>query len=228
MKSNYIFSKWKCILCLTILGVFPLNIITKNPVKSNPISEKIAFCEEYASSSVPFNDTNFLENYKVVYNFCMKELEKQRIRLSYEKERGKLSSSTREKMKNKLLTIDSEMNSKCSEKRKEISPGFFICDLVLGEGRATSESDYIFVEYIGEILNGKEFDSSYARESFFAFTLGEGKVIKGWEQGLKNMKEGGIRKIVIPPELAYGSQKKNEMIPPNSTLVFLIHLLKVY
>ena len=57
--------------------------------------------------------------------------------------------------------------------------------------------------------------------------LGQGKVIKGWDQGVKGMKEGGIRILIIPPELAYGNQNKGEKIPPNSTLVFLVHLLKV-
>jgi len=99
--------------------------------------------------------------------------------------------------------------------------------LVMGKGSNASKGDYVFVEYIGENLNGIEFDSSYGRPSFFPFTIGQGNVIKGWDQGVKNMKEGGIRKLIIPPELAYGDQNKGEKIPPNSTLVFLVHLLKV-
>ena len=97
----------------------------------------------------------------------------------------------------------------------------------MGKGRSASQSNYVFVEYIGENINGIEFDSSYGRPSFFAFTIGQGNVIKGWDQGVKNMKEGGIRKLIIPPELAYGNQNKGEKIPPNSTLIFLVHLLKV-
>ena len=115
----------------------------------------------------------------------------------------------------------------CKETQKELSPGFFTCDFVIGKGRNASEGDYVFVEYIGENLNRIEFDSSYGRPSFFPFTIGQGNVIKGWDQGLKNMKEGGIRKLIVPPELAYGSQNKGEKIPPNSTLIFLVHLLKV-
>tara|TARA_Y100001968_G_scaffold310895_1_gene332276 strand:- start:222 stop:698 length:477 start_codon:yes stop_codon:yes gene_type:complete len=157
----------------------------------------------------------------------MKEVKKQIVRLSFEKERGELSAIERKEMKNKLLNISSKKKSTCKETKQELSPGFFICDLVMGKGRTASEKDYIFVEYIGENLNGIEFDSSYGRPSFFAFNIGEGKVIKGWDQGVKNMKEGGIRKLIIPPELAYGSQNKGEEIPPNSTLVFLVHLLKV-
>ena len=154
-------------------------------------------------------------------------MKKQILKLSYEKERGQLSPSERKDMKNKLLNISSKKKSKCKETKKELSPGFFICDFVIGKGRNASEGDYVFVEYIGENLNGIEFDSSYGRPSFFPFTIGQGTVIKGWDQGVQNMKEGGIRKLIVPPELAYGSQNKGENIPSNSTLIFLVHLLKV-
>ena len=226
-KNINIHSRWKSKLSLIILGLIPIDIINTYPVKSYPISEQVAFCENHASSRIPFNDPNYLKNYEIVYNYCIKEIKKQIVKLSYEKERGKLSPSERKEMKNKLLNIASENKSKCTETKKELSPGFFICDLVMGKGRNASKGDYVFVEYIGENLNDIEFDSSYGRPSFFPFTIGQGNVIKGWDQGVKNMKEGGIRKLIIPPELAYGDQNKGEKIPPNSTLVFLVHLLKV-
>ncbi len=226
-KNINIHSRWKSKLSLIMLSLIPINIINKYPVKSYPISEQVAFCENHASSRIPFNDPDYLKNYDIVYHYCMKEIKKQIVKLSYEKERGELSPIKRKEMKNKLLNISSEKKSKCTETKKELSPGFFICDLVMGKGRTASESDYVFVEYIGENLRGIEFDSSYGRPSFFPFTIGEGRVIKGWDQGLKNMKEGGIRKLIIPPELAYGSQNKGDKIPPNSTLIFLVHLLKV-
>ena len=224
---NNILAKWKSNLSLLILGLIPINILIQYPVNSYPIAEKIAFCEKHAGSYVPYNDPNYLEKHEIVYKHCMKELEKQIIKLSYEKERGILLPVERKKMKNKLLNISSDRKSTCEQRKKEISLGLFVCDLVTGKGRTASEGDYVFVEYIGELLNGIEFDTSYTRPSFFPFTLGQGKVIKGWEEGIKTMKEGGIRKLVIPPELAYGNQKRNEKIPPNSTLVFLVHLLKV-
>ncbi len=227
LLKNNVYSKWKYKFSLTILGLIPIHIINTFPVKSNPVSEQIAYCKNYASSRIPFNDPKYLKNYEIVYNFCIKEIKKQILKLSYEKERGQLSPSERKDMKNKLLNISSKKKSKCEETKKELSPGFFICDFVIGEGRNVSEGDYVFVEYIGENLNGIEFDSSYGRPSFFPFTIGQGNVIKGWDQGLKNMKEGGIRKLIVPPELAYGSQNKGEKIPPNSTLIFLVHLLKV-
>ena len=227
LLKNNIFSRWKYKLSLTILGLIPIHTINTFQVKSYPISEQVAFCKNYASSRIPFNDPKYLKNYEIVYNYCIKEIKKQILKLSFEKERGKLSPGERKDMKNKLLNISSEKESMCKETKKELSPGFFICDFVIGKGRNASEGDYVFVEYIGENLNGIEFDSSYGRPSFFPFTIGQGNVIKGWDQGVKNMKEGGIRKLIVPPELAYGSQNKGEKIPPNSTLIFLVHLLKV-
>ena len=226
-KNLNIYSIWKYKLSLTILGLIPIHIINTFPVKSYPVSEQIAYCKNYASSRIPFNDPKYLKNYEIVYNYCIKEIKKQILKLSYEKERGQLSPGERKEMKNKLLNISSKKKSKCKETKKELSPGFFICDFVIGKGRNASEGDYVFVEYIGENLNRIEFDSSYGRPSFFPFTIGQGNVIKGWDQGVKNMKEGGIRKLIVPPELAYGSQNKGEKIPPNSTLIFLVHLLKV-
>ena len=227
LLENNIFSRWKYKLFLTILGLIPIHNINPSPVKSYPISQQVAVCKNYASSRIPFNDPKYLKNYEIVYNYCIKAIKKQILKLSYEKERGQLSPGERKDMKNKLLNISSEKDSMCKETKKELSPGFFICDFVIGKGRNASEGDYVFVEYIGENLNGIEFDSSYGRPSFFPFTIGQGNVIKGWDKGLKNMKEGGIRKLIVPPELAYGSQNKGEKIPPNSTLIFLVHLLKV-
>ena len=227
LLKNNIYSRWKYKLSLTILGLIPIHIINTFPVKSYPVSEQVGFCKNYASSRIPFNDPKYLKNYGIVYDYCIKEIKKQILKLSYEKERGQLTLSERNEMKNKLLNISSEKESICKETKKELSPGFFICDFVIGKGRNASDGDYVFVEYIGENLNGIEFDSSYGRPSFFPFTIGQGNVIKGWDQGVKNMKEGGIRKLIVPPELAYGSQNKGEKIPPNSTLIFLVHLLKV-
>ena len=226
-KNIHIHSRWKSKFSLIMLGLIPINIINKYPVKSYPILEQVAFCENHASSHISFNDPDYLKNYDIVYNYCMKEVKKQLLKSSYEKERGQLSPIERKEMKNKLLNISTEKKSNCIETRKELSPSFYVCDLVMGNGRTASESDYVFVEYIGENLKGIEFDTSYGRPSFFPFTIGEGRVIKGWDQGVKNMKEGGVRQLIIPPELAYGSQRKGKKIPPNSTLIFIVHLLKV-
>ncbi len=99
-------------------------------------------------------------------------------------------------------------------------------DLVVGKGETAVSGKTITVNYVGTLTNGTKFDSSYDREAPFSFTLGEGRVIQGWERGVEGMKVGGKRKLVIPPGLGYGNQPMGR-IPANSTLVFEIELLKV-
>lgn len=101
-----------------------------------------------------------------------------------------------------------------------------INDITTGEGRTVEEGDTVTVHYIGTLQNGQEFDNSNKRGEPFSFTVGEGRVIKGWEEGLIGMKAGGKRVLVIPPELAYGAEGIGP-IPGNATLVFSIDLLSV-
>ena len=83
------------------------------------------------------------------------------------------------------------------------------------------------MHYVGTLTSGKKFDSSRDRGKGFSFVLGKGQVIKGWDQGVAGMKIGGMRKLTIPPELAYGDKGFSDLIPPNSTLVFEVELLGV-
>jgi FKBP-type peptidyl-prolyl cis-trans isomerase len=101
-----------------------------------------------------------------------------------------------------------------------------IDDILVGTGDEVKDGDTVVVHYIGTLQSGQEFDNSKKRGEPFSFTLGEGKVIKGWEQGLIGMKVGGNRILVIPPELAYGDRGIGP-IPADSTLVFAIELLEV-
>lgn len=101
-----------------------------------------------------------------------------------------------------------------------------ITDLKAGNGAAAKKGDEVTVDYTGTLTNGTKFDSSYDRKKPFTFIIGEGEVIKGWDQGLIGMKVGGERKLVIPSELGYGNQAAPG-IPANSTLVFEIKLLKI-
>lgn len=98
-------------------------------------------------------------------------------------------------------------------------------DLEEGSGAEAKAGDEITVQYVGvNYKTGKEFDSSWSRNEPFTFTLGEGLVIPGWENGFEGMKVGGRRELVIPPELGYGSTGSPPAIPPNETLVFVVDL----
>jgi FKBP-type peptidyl-prolyl cis-trans isomerase FkpA len=101
-------------------------------------------------------------------------------------------------------------------------------ELTEGKGKEAKAGNMVQVHYTGWLTNGKKFDSSVDRNKPFEFSLGAGMVIKGWDEGVAGMKEGGKRKLIIPPELAYGTKDVgNGLIPANSTLVFEVELLKV-
>jgi peptidylprolyl isomerase len=99
-------------------------------------------------------------------------------------------------------------------------------ELEEGTGAEAKAGDEVTVQYVGvNYKNGKEFDSSWSRNEPFAFQLGAGQVIPGWEQGIEGMKVGGRRELIIPPELAYGEAGSPPAIGPNETLVFVVDLL---
>ena len=101
-------------------------------------------------------------------------------------------------------------------------------DIVKGDGKTAKAGDNVSVQYVGvNFSNGAEFDASWNRGQPFEFTLGAGGVIPGWDQGVVGMKEGGRRKLTIPPDLAYGPQGSPPAIGPDETLVFVIDLEKV-
>jgi FKBP-type peptidyl-prolyl cis-trans isomerase len=100
-------------------------------------------------------------------------------------------------------------------------------DLVRGEGKEATAGQNVSVHYTGWLPNGEKFDSSRDRNQPFDFTLGAGQVIAGWDEGVAGMKVGGKRKLVIPPDLAYGTAGAPPDIPPGATLVFEVELLGV-
>jgi len=100
-------------------------------------------------------------------------------------------------------------------------------DVKTGVGRTAENGEIAIVHYTGTLESGEKFDSSFDRNQPFQFTIGAGQVIKGWDQGIPGMKEGGIRKLIIPSHLGYGRQGYPKIIPPNATLHFEIQLLEV-
>jgi FKBP-type peptidyl-prolyl cis-trans isomerase FkpA len=117
----------------------------------------------------------------------------------------------------------------------EPAAALLVTDLVKGIGDEALPGMVVIVHYTGwlydpaaEDLRGRKFDSSRERGQPLSFPLGGGRVIRGWEQGVPGMKVGGTRRLVIPPELAYGSRGAgNGVIPPDATLLFEVELLAV-
>eukprot|EP00299_Pterocystis_sp_00344_P008213 c3025_g1_i2.p1 GENE.c3025_g1_i2~~c3025_g1_i2.p1 ORF type:complete len:170 (+),score=33.60 c3025_g1_i2:197-706(+) len=93
--------------------------------------------------------------------------------------------------------------------------------------RKSKEGDELSMHYRGNLITGSQFDSSYDRGQPFVFTLGVGKVIQGWDIGLKDMCVGEKRKLTIPPHLAYGERGAGGLIPPHSTLLFDVELVHI-
>lgn len=107
--------------------------------------------------------------------------------------------------------------------KKQLANGVTVEDLRVGKGPEAKQGRRVTVYYEGKLKNGKVFDSTKSGEGF-TFLLGRGEVIRGWDIGVAGMKVGSKRRIVCPPNVAYGSRGSPPVIPPNATLTFEVEL----
>lgn len=113
-------------------------------------------------------------------------------------------------------------------KQQQLASGLRYEDLVTGDGtRCQGRGDTVKVHYTGWLENGTKFDSSVDRDRPFSFPVDVGYVIKGWDEGVKGMKIGGKRRLIVPAELGYGAHGAGDVIPPHSILIFEVELLEV-
>jgi FKBP-type peptidyl-prolyl cis-trans isomerase len=128
--------------------------------------------------------------------------------------------------------ISSTASAKPEEKKDDqkivtTKSGLKYIDQTVGTGTEAKAGDIVDVHYTGWLKNGSKFDSSKDRGRPFTFPLGGGRVIKGWDEGVAGMKEGGKRKLIIPYDLAYGEDGRPPTIPPRAELTFEVELIKV-
>lgn len=132
----------------------------------------------------------------------------------------------------KKLPVKNNNEHPMNESRKKTASGLEYEIITEGSGESPKVGQKVTVHYTGWLPDnegkpGKKFDSSVDRGNPFAFTIGRGQVIAGWDEGVMSMKVGEKRRFIIPAKLGYGSRGAGAAIPPNATLIFDVELLKV-
>jgi len=128
----------------------------------------------------------------------------------------------------KSTTASTNAPTKVTGPGVKTDSGLEYWDIRVGNGEVAKEGSRVRVHYTGWLTDGKKFDSSVDARKPFDFTIGNGEVIKGWEEGVSGMRVGGKRQLRIPPALGYGTDGTPDgTIPPNATLIFDVQLLGV-
>lgn len=130
------------------------------------------------------------------------------------------------KQSNDKIVQTKENNVHVTNNDKSMELGIEVTQEGTGE-RTTIAGDTIAVHYTGKLQDGTKFDSSVDRGVPFEFTIGQGMVIQGWEQGLLDMKVGEKRTLTIPADMGYGARGAGGVIPPNATLIFDVELISI-
>lgn len=127
------------------------------------------------------------------------------------------------------MLLACSMHAKANDQKVITTPsGLSYKDIKVGEGASPKKGQTVTVHYTGWLQqNDQKFDSSVDRGQPFSFSIGEGQVIPGWDEGVATMKVGGKRKLTIPADLAYGARGAPGAIPPNATLIFDVELLGI-
>lgn len=139
---------------------------------------------------------------------------------------AQVQSTTTPSMATSSDSLAAGPNSNGAGQPQQLPTTLTVKDDVVGTGPAAKAGDTVTVNYIGALPDGTVFDASSKHGQAFTFPLGQGQVIPGWDQGLVGMKVGGKRTLIIPPDMAYGSRDLG-VIPPNSTLIFQVELVKI-
>lgn len=129
-----------------------------------------------------------------------------------------------------MIMTDKSESEETKIERSELQlahPELLIEDIEPGIGAGVKIGDKVTVHYKGELEDGSVFDSSYDKGRPFTFTVGQRRVIPGWEIGIEGMKKEGKRRLVIPPELGYGESGVRGMIPANAVIIFEIELIDI-
>ena len=100
-------------------------------------------------------------------------------------------------------------------------------EIAVGQGATPHDGQTVVVHFTGWLDDGMQFDSTRDRKKAFGFVLGSGQVIKGWDEGVRSMRVGGKRRLVVPPALGYGATGVPGLVPPNATLTFDVELLRI-